>query len=858
MPESNTYSRIAPLIINQFPEVYRVYGQDFIDFVTAYYEWLESSDELADIYRAESPSVEIGDGGPLYHARRLLEYQDIDLTEDDFISHFKSKYLNNIQFQTATNTQQLVKHSLDLYRSRGTPRAVRLFFQLVYGEESSVYTPGQDVFRTSDAKWYIPTYLEVIPSDSNKLFIDKEIVGLQSGAKAFVDSVVTKRYLGRYSDIFYISGLTGDFITGESIILATPNNSIIINENPIVRGSLTNLTVTEGGGNFSIGEVVDVVSINAKQGKARVTALSTVTGAVNFNLVDGGWGYTTLANSTISTQVYLLSNVQIAPSNSTTLQYSLNTTFKQPLANIAYSNSVNSSLSHVVVTVGDTITAYSGVSVAGTGRVLSVQPSGNSGYILATTLSGSLSGNSTLVDTTNSITISVSSFNDISAYGNLIGYSSNSQIYFYNNSTDFVPGTQIYQHNSLGQETANGYITNYDRTGQNITVANISGVFISGVGFSTRDGSVTAYVNSITLTAGFTSLNSTANFTFSNIPGNFVYDTTYGSNASVTMIYSGSGASYNIASLTFTDSISVAPPIVYVKGVALNATSYGANLNNTAHGNSLYSAFYPLTTLTVGSIGSLNGINPGVNYNYPPFAVPSDFFSRYGKHDFIFTIANTNGNYITGELITQPGTGANSIVVFANSTLIKARRITFTDRFVPGGNSIIGQSSGANSTLVALNYDTTVPVSGLNANIQTSVNVSNNSVAALSVIDSGFGYSNGDVVQFISQDGMRAGAAIVGLGKQGTGSGSYQTESGFLSSNKYLHDGSYYQDFSYEVRSPIPPDGYADMLEKILHVAGTKHFSALVKSSVLEKPLTMVAAQITTSNSSAANSTISI
>jgi len=383
-------------------------------------------------------------------------------------------------------------------------------------------------------------------------------------------------------------------------------------------------------------------------------------------------------------------------------------------------------------------------------------------------------------------------------------------------------------------------------------------VFISGYSFSTRDNSVTAYVNSISLTAGFVSVNSTANFSFINTPGNYVYDTSYGTYGTVDTIYNGSSASYKIGTLTYTDSISIAPPIIYVKGVALNSASYGANLNNSSHGNSLASAFYPLTSITVGSVGTLTGINPGFNYNYPPFAIPTDFFASYGKRDFIFTITNTNGLFVPGELITQPGTGANSIVTFANSTTIKARRITFSDRFTVGGNSIIGQSSGANSTLVALNYDTTVPISGRNANIVTSVNISNNAVKTLEVTDSGFGYGNGDVITFYSQDGSRAGLATAVLGKQGTGSGLYLTQSGFLSSNKYLHDGDYYQDFSYEIRSPIPPDLYSDMLEKILHVTGTKHFSAVAKSSNLTRPLTMVAAQVTTSNSTAANSTVSI
>ena len=45
----------------------------------------------------------------------------------------------------------------------------------------------------------------------------------------------------------------------------------------------------------------------------------------------------------------------------------------------------------------------------------------------------------------------------------------------------------------------------------------------------------------------------------------------------------------------------------------------------------------------------------------------------------------------------------------------------------------------------------------------------------------------------------------------------------------YVHDGDYYQEYSYEVLTKISFDRYSDMFKKVMHVAGTKFFgSALV------------------------------
>jgi hypothetical protein len=64
------------------------------------------------------------------------------------------------------------------------------------------------------------------------------------------------------------------------------------------------------------------------------------------------------------------------------------------------------------------------------------------------------------------------------------------------------------------------------------------------------------------------------------------------------------------------------------------------------------------------------------------------------------------------------------------------------------------------------------------------------------------------------------------LGKYGQSEGYFSNRKGQLSDSKYIFDGEYYQDYSYEIRSSISPDKYKEMLKKIIHVAGTKSFSA--------------------------------
>mgnify|MGYP003342905801 CR=1 FL=1 len=280
---------ISNLIENQFPSIYKEEGQNLIAFIQAYYEWMESEDN------------------PLYHSRRLIDYSDIDTTLEEFIIHFKETYLAGVQFDTLSDKRLTVKKILDLYRSKGNDRALKLLFRLVFKEDIDIYYPGDDIIKPSDGIWNIPVYLEVTHSPRNNEYVGKTVTGLVSGATAFVDRLIRRKSDVVYRDIFYITGNKKDFVTGES--LRVDDNS---DNRPVVIGSLSSLIVDEGGANFAVGDIVNLSSIDGfgRNGKARVDEIKQVTGIVDFKLKDGGWGYTSDSDILISETVLTLANVQ--------------------------------------------------------------------------------------------------------------------------------------------------------------------------------------------------------------------------------------------------------------------------------------------------------------------------------------------------------------------------------------------------------------------------------------------------------------------------------------------------------------------------------------------------------------------
>jgi hypothetical protein len=379
-----------------FPAFYKEEGPNFIAFVQAYYEWLETNDQA------------------LYEARRLPEYRDIDQTLDDFIVFFKTKYLNDIQFTTASNKELFIKNSLDFYRSKGTPRAVELFFKLIHGIQADVYYPGDDLFRLSDNDYRTITYLELSHSVNNVQFVGKTVTGASSGATAYAEKLIRKKVNTYFVDVLYLSNLEGNFSTGESI-----SSSGVVHF-PKILGSATTLDVVDGGSDFEVGEDVYLTSGSGRLGKARVSEIESSEGSVSFAISDGGFGYSVSPTILISDTV-----VQ----GDDTINFDQFETVTQYLANVEFDSANNN------FAVGDIIDGYdaNGVLIL-EGTVLSVnQVNGSESGDLIVNFEET--SNVIAFDANDAITIegnttfaNVTLVTDVSATGNVIA--SNSTNYF--------------------------------------------------------------------------------------------------------------------------------------------------------------------------------------------------------------------------------------------------------------------------------------------------------------------------------------------------------------------------------------------------------------------------------------------
>ena len=389
---------ISPFVENQFPSFYQEEGPQFIAFVKAYYEWMESANNV------------------LYQARKLTDYRDIDTTVDEFIVQFKEKYLKNIQFDTATNKQLLVKNSLDLYRSKGTERSIDLFFKLVYGTSAEVRYPADNILRVSDGIWERPEYLEITHSRFNVDYVGKQIIGAISGAKAFVEKFIRRRTSAGYVDLLYISSRAGEFQNGELIGLNVNNNPVYDrSKRAKLIGSVKRVVLQDRSREFRVGDIVTFTgTTNGLGGIARVESISEATGIVDFIFVDGGYGYTLDSESIISEKVISLDNVV---ANTGSDQYfRLFEQAVEPIINATFT-SASANLS-----IGSTLFRYAANGqLAGAGKIIDLDQTNANGTVMISHVNGVFTNTTTYYTTANAISFFANTIEDRTIGGKVMG-----------------------------------------------------------------------------------------------------------------------------------------------------------------------------------------------------------------------------------------------------------------------------------------------------------------------------------------------------------------------------------------------------------------------------------------------------
>jgi hypothetical protein len=282
---NTTNNRISNLVNSQVPFFVRNDHQKFVQFIEAYYEFLEQ------------------EGGLVSTAKNVVSYNDIDRTIDQFADKLYNQYMKNIPSTVLADKNLLLKHIKDFYLSRGSEKSIRFLLNILFAEEGiDFYYPKTDILKASDGKWYVQKSLRVnglqINAQANNNFValekfqNRRLYGNTSLASATVERVDRFFEKGTQIDELILSGIRGTFKNGEVVYALfdenqIENNSVTAN---VFGGIITAVDITNSGTGYNIGDHPIITGTTGSGGDIVIDKVST--GNIqSISVLNGGAGY---------------------------------------------------------------------------------------------------------------------------------------------------------------------------------------------------------------------------------------------------------------------------------------------------------------------------------------------------------------------------------------------------------------------------------------------------------------------------------------------------------------------------------------------------------------------------------------
>ena len=796
--------------------------------------------------------------------RNIPKLRDIDSTLAAFLVFFKKKYLQSLPIDTVVDTRFIIKHIQDLYKRKGSEESLRLLFRMFYDEDIEVFYPSTAILKPSDSIWGGARYLELKPVnsvDSYPIQRGDKLTGDVSGASAFVDEIIFVNFSGALTPVVYLSNLTGVFIADDGIAVSRLGTTT--NYGKLVSGSISDVNVNKGErtAGQQVGDIVKLVS--SKSGTSATGTVATIstttTGKIDFELEDGGFGYSVINDSSqtsqndtlISNQVVIVSGTKVdaIKTGDHILAESVVATFIE-----------DGSVGTTVIVGGGRVVAYNHPLL-----YLKTEDQTRDEFLLY--VKNQLSLASIGDSTVNSKMLSIFNRDTEGLSTNYrLGDISNSGYNFVTNryinaedaalfesyrtggslttaQTNWIEDRLLpaiyaagfgHKFNALGQgETVNievGVTASVPVT--TISVYNASATFdVTTIDNQESVSVITDFIGDFADKPLAVIINATA----MQNPGIYEIETVGSTN------FTNFGAADNnigtrfIATGPATGSGTVTDVVATNYGMSGTLVSQGFNAETL---NTRIKDAFESKAITIGSISGINITNSGFNFVNDVFSeIEYIDVARFDKRDTILTFANPDFLLEVGDTVSQsvqiedPSFETDSTVNYtAKGRFLKRegndfyfRQLSFYDF---DENYQINIKNNL-YTLTNVRPDSNSLPMGKNAVISGDASYEQGQIDTINVTNTGYRYGDQEIVDVQNSSGQTVATATLRTLGPGTTEGKWSSSTSFLSdSTKALHDNDYYQEYSYDISTIIDPAKYDTLIKDTVGVAGTKVFGS--------------------------------
>ena len=250
----------------QLPEHIRENYPVFVEFVKAYYDFLQES-----------------------QGQQLEKIRDVDTTLTEFIDRFKSELAKNFPIHLASDKAMVLKHLREFYLSRGSEESFKFLFNVLFSKDAELFYPSTQMLRVSDGKWHQDVSIFIKPigdiPDINAL-IGKFIKITNHHGKTittYIENVI------KYSDTIYEVFIQRDYINEIDV------GSIVETFDGVHKGEIlscpSSIKVFKAGKGFKVG---DIYALRTQLGRGCVIKITKVDingGIKNIKVIRFGLDY---------------------------------------------------------------------------------------------------------------------------------------------------------------------------------------------------------------------------------------------------------------------------------------------------------------------------------------------------------------------------------------------------------------------------------------------------------------------------------------------------------------------------------------------------------------------------------------
>lgn len=251
----------------QIPEHIRENYPAFVEFVKAYYEFLEQS-----------------------QAQNLEQIRDVDNTLEEFIDKFKLELAKNVPIELASDKRLLLKHIREFYLARGSEASFEFLFSVLFDKPASLFYPSTQVLRVSDGKWIQETSIFVVVSGSTQTLqpLKGKIITINTGRKTLTTYVsAVNQYSNNIYEVFIESQFSGSITVGSTV----SHTEGAITYTGISLQCPTSVSIYKAGQGFKVGDLFD---LNTQLGRGcliKVTKVDSVGAIKSVQILRFGLDY---------------------------------------------------------------------------------------------------------------------------------------------------------------------------------------------------------------------------------------------------------------------------------------------------------------------------------------------------------------------------------------------------------------------------------------------------------------------------------------------------------------------------------------------------------------------------------------